>query len=282
MPPRKDFGAPTFSLPRLSGVALAIVIANVVLSFLALLAQHAGAIGAVLELVLLRPVSVMHGLVWQLLTYSFFDLGALSLLFSSFALWSFGAMMESGWGTRRFAQLYFGSVIFAGLIAVGLSYTGFLGTSPDQQVSGAWGGVFGLLGAFGTAYAEQETFLFPFPTPIKAKWLAIIWIGVAVFMLLGSRHALFLAELGGALFGFIWAKFLLPSRGIGFHFSERYYGVRNRYYRWKRRRAARKFEVYMRKHDRSQYFDEYGNFKPPEHRDDEGKPNGEAKGPWAR
>jgi hypothetical protein len=57
--------------------------------------------------------------------------------------------------------------------------------------------------------------------------------------------------------------------------------VRNNYYRWKRRRAARKFEVYMRKHDRSQYFDEYGNFKPPEDRE-KGKPNGEAKGPWAQ
>src|SRR5947209_4159797 len=178
MPPRRDSGAPTFSLPRLSGVALAIVIANVALSFMALLAQHAGGIGGLLKLVVLTPVFVTHGYLWQLLTYSFFDLGALSLLFSSFALWSFGAMMESGWGARRFAELYFGSVIFAGVVAVALSYTGFMGTSPQQQVFGAWGGVFGLLGAFGTAYAEQETFLFPFPTPIKAKWLAIIWIGV--------------------------------------------------------------------------------------------------------
>ena len=30
-------------------------------------------------------------------------------------------------------------------------------------------------------------------------------------------------------------------------------GCRNSYYRWKRKRAARKFEVYMRKHDRGDY-----------------------------
>ena len=32
--------------------------------------------------------------------------------------------------------------------------------------------------------------------------------------------------------------------------EDRIYGVRNGYYRWKRRRAGKKFEVYMRKYDR--------------------------------
>ena len=39
---------------------------------------------------------------------------------------------------------------------------------------------------------------------------------------------------------------LAPPTGISFLLSERWYGLRNRYYRWKRRHAARKFEVYMR------------------------------------
>ena len=55
------------------------------------------------------------------------------------------------------------------------------------------------------------------------------------------------------------------------------YGIRNSYYRWKRRRAARKFEVYMRKQDRSQYFDEHGNFKDP-NKDD--KDSGGPRSPW--
>jgi hypothetical protein len=42
--------------------------------------------------------------------------------------------------------------------------------------------------------------------------------------------------------------------------------MRNGYYRWKRRKAAKKFEVYMRKHEKepNKYFDEYGNFRPPD------------------
>jgi hypothetical protein len=54
---------------------------------------------------------------------------------------------------------------------------------------------------------------------------------------------------------------------------------KNAYYRWKRRRAARKFEVYMRQHDRDVKFDEYGNYIPPAD-EKPGKGNGEGKGGW--
>ena len=53
--------------------------------------------------------------------------------------------------------------------------------------------------------------------------------------------------------------------------------MKNSYYRWKRRRAARKFEVYMRKHDRTVSFDEHGNYIPP---DDNEKKNGGSKSGW--
>ena len=59
--------------------------------------------------------------------------------------------------------------------------------------------------------------------------------------------------------------------------SEKYFGLRNSYYRWKRKRAARKFEVYMRKHDRTVTFDEHGNFVSPP---DDDKKNGGSKSGW--
>jgi hypothetical protein len=84
-----------------------------------------------------------------------------------------------------------------------------------------------------------------------------------------------MAHLGGALFGYIFLK-ALPRRGLSHGMSESWYGLRNRYHKWKRRQAAKKFEVYMREHDRSQYFDEHGNYRDPEK-----KENGDAgKGPW--
>jgi hypothetical protein len=51
---------------------------------------------------------------------------------------------------------------------------------------------------------------------------------------------------------------LAPRRGVHFAFSERWYWLRNNYYRWKRRRAARKFEVYMRSQGRTIHMDGNG------------------------
>ena len=141
---------------------------------------------------------------------------------------------------------------------------------------GASGGIFGIYAAFGMIHGEQEIMLFPLPFRIKAKYF--VWILVAVTFALalaqaaGSRGAAiaYSAHLGGLLFGYIYLKFL-PRRGLRYLFSERYYGTRNAYYKWKRRRAAKKFEVYMRQHKREDYFDEYGNFKDPKPpKDDKG------------
>jgi hypothetical protein len=166
----------------------------------------------------------------------------------------------------------------AALVTIAVSYTHFLGMDPTTGTVGASGGIFGLLMAFGILYANQEMFLFPLPFSIKAKYLVGIWVVVAIIAVFEPSQggiAVF-AHLGGLLFGFLWVKFL-PSRGLSYATSERYFGVRNSYYRWKRRRAARKFEVYMKDHDRKVTFDEHGNYVPP---DDNDKTNGGSKSGW--
>ena len=60
-----------------------------------------------------------------------------------------------------------------------------------------------------------------------------------------------------ALAGLIFVR-MAPRRGVNFLVSESWYGLRNRYYRWKRRKAARKFEVYMRKQGRTVHLDGQG------------------------
>jgi hypothetical protein len=142
----------------------------------------------------------------------------------------------------------------------------------------------GLLAAYGVIYGEQEIFLFPLPFSIKAKYFVA---GIAFIELISAINAAapgrggavaYSAHLGGLLFGFLYVK-LVDRRGLLFGASERYFGVRNEYYRWKRRRAARKFEVYMRKHDRTVRFDEQGNYIPPDDGDGN-KKNGGSKSGW--
>lgn len=232
----------------------------------------------ILAYLALIPQEVTHGMVWQLITYSFLHFALLHFLFNALGLWMFGSQLESDWGTERFLEFYFFCTVAAALTTVAVSYTRLLGMSPLQPTIGASGGIYGLLVAFGMVYGESEIMMFPLPFQIKAKYF--VW-GIIFLTLVSAIQetggiANF-AHLGGLLFGYLYVKFM-PRRGLGFSASERYFSMRNEYYRWRRRRAARKFEVYMRKHDRDVHFDEHGNYIPPD--DNARKGNGGSKSGW--
>jgi len=121
---------------------------------------------------------------------------------------------------------------------------------------GCFGGIFGILVAIGALYGDTEFLLF-FTIGIKARYLAVLYGLISIAMLFGQQRMYAFAQLGGALAGLLFIR-MAPRRGFTFVFSERLYGLRNRYYRWKRRRAARKFEVYMRSQGRTVRFDGQG------------------------
>jgi membrane associated rhomboid family serine protease len=226
----------------------------------------------------LTPVDVVHGQIWQLVTYSVLHAGVLHLLGNMIGLWMFGSAIESAWGTRRFLELYWLGVVGAALTTVALSYSHVLG-DPTKQTIGASGGVFAILIAFGMLFGDNEIMLIPFPFLIKAKYFVGILIVVTLaFAISGGGNVAYVAHLGGLLFGWLYARRGPKPALVNVGFAERYYGMRNSYYRWKRRRAAKKFEVYMSKHDRQVHFDEHGNYIPPD--DDPRKGNGGGKSGW--
>jgi membrane associated rhomboid family serine protease len=243
------------------------------------LISHAGPGVMDFYLGLVPALVVRYGFVWQLVTYSFLHANLSHILVNMLTLWMFGSQEEQDWGSRKFLEFYFFCVVGAALVSMGISYTPLPGASPATPTIGASGGIYGLLIAFGMLYGDREIFLFPFPFSIKAKYLVAIIIFVVVVATFqpsqtGVANS---AHLGGLLFGFLYVRFV-PGRGLMFGLSERYFSVRNDYYRWKRRRAAKKFEVYMRQHDRDVHFDEHGNYIPPE--DDARKGNGGSKSGW--
>jgi membrane associated rhomboid family serine protease len=225
----------------------------------------------------LIPASVTHGFIWQLVTYSFLHGGLWHVLMNMLTLWMFGSQEEQDWGSRRFLEYYLFCVVGAALVTIGVAYLGW-GMTPETATVGASGGVYGLLIAFGMLYGDRELFMFPIPIAIKAKYL----VGILIFIVLISAFqpsqggVANFAHLGGLLFGFLYLK-LMPRRGLSFAATERYFGLRNSYYRWKRKRAGKKFEVYMRDHDRKVTFDEHGNYVPPDEND---KTNGGSKSGW--
>ncbi len=241
----------------------------------------------------LVPYYVVHGAIWQLVTYSFIHAGLFHLLFNMLTLWMFGSQFEMDWGRRQFLEFYFFCVVGAALtsIIVGYgamaAYAGYQAPLFDRIASlvniptvGASGGVFGILLAYGLLYGNREILLWFF-LPVKAKYLVAAFIFIALVGALGDSGGVAnFAHLGGAFFGWIYLKYI-PRRGLQYATSEGFFGIRNRYIRWKRRRAARKFEVYMRNQNQptnySDYFDEYGNYKDP---NAQKKDNGDSRPPW--
>jgi membrane associated rhomboid family serine protease len=224
----------------------------------------------------LVPIDVVHGYVWQIVTYSFIHKDFWHWFGNMLGIWMFGASFEQAWGRKRFLELFFTGVIGAALTTIVLSFAHIL-SSPTIATIGASGGVFAILMAFGLVFGENEIVMIPFPFLIKAKYFVLILIVVTVaFAISGGGTTAYLAHLGGLLFGYLYVKFA-PARGMQLGLTERYFGIRNNYYRWKRRRAAKKFEVYMAKHDRKVTFDEFGNYVPPDEHD---KKNGGSKSGW--
>ena len=275
----------SLAFPPFTRMVKTLIAVNVAMYFLILLldiSRQSAGVAAIVGTLSLTPVAVVHGWVWQLITYSFVHGGFFHIFFNMLSLWMFGSSLEQHWGRRQFTEFYFFCVLGGSLITVLLAYAGgsVLHLFPTTTTLGASGGVYGLLLAFGWLFGEQEIFMFPFPFRIKAKYMVAVLILIALAGALGDPSGggiANIAHLGGLFFGFAYLKFL-PRRGFTFAFSESLYGMRNSYHRWKRRRAARKFQVYMRKHnsDPKQYFDEYGNFRPP---DDNDKKDG-GKGGW--
>lgn len=235
----------------------------------------------------LSPVAVIHGELWQLVTYSFFHAGIGHILFNMIGLWMFGAQFEMDFGSRRLYEFYFWCVVGAALTTIAVGAVGLLSMQllPAMPLShilasvwftltlGASGGVFGVLLAFGMLHGDQEIYLFPIPIGIKARYfVAIIILVIFVEAFGGSGNGVAeFAHLGGLLFAWIYLRYV-PRYGLQTAASESVFGIRNRYYRWKRRRASKKFEVYMRKNQRGGYFDEHGNFRrPPTNDNDDDK-----------
>src|SRR5579872_3937195 len=266
------------------------------LRILSLSPATAGMAGLASYICGLTPAAVVHhGWLWQLFTYDFLNLDLVALVINMLMLWMFGAQIEQSWGARRFLGLYFTSIIGAGALTIAAAYSGLPGLAPDLAVIGAAAGVYGVLLAFGILFSEAEYMMFPLPISIKAKYMT--WILIFVTLALSLRQSsawMAVPQLGGIIFGYLYVK-MQQRRPVRVPvYGGRNYPRggekpkqpsilarwRNDYYRWKRRRAARKFEVYMRKHDRQVFFDEHGNYIEPDSPRAQNRDQESGKSPW--
>jgi membrane associated rhomboid family serine protease len=253
-------GASPFSFPDFRGVTRSLVLANLAAFFALLLAGFMAphAVNDAIRALSFEPYLFLRGALWQPLTYSLIHTTLVGTLFELLSLWFLAGFLENMHPSAWLMGLYASSVIGTAIAAVAIYFiSGTLHASVLQvPLYGCFGGIFGLLIAIGALYGDTEFLLF-FTIGIKARYMAALYGLIAIVMLFGEQRMYAFAQLGGALAGLLFIR-LAPRRGVSFAFSEQWYGMRNRYYRWKRRRAARKFEVYMRSQGRTVRFDGQG------------------------
>ena len=101
---------------RANTVAAKLTVATIVGSLLYTLFKHS--FGTYLPLI---PADVLHGFVWQPLTYGFVGGDPMSVMFGALAIWSLGGSLEMTWGPRRLLAFALTTTAAAGALAVLLS-----------------------------------------------------------------------------------------------------------------------------------------------------------------
>ena len=260
-------GPITLSLPSFSGATRKLVLIMVAVFFgdvvLGLVLPSRFYVPLVQHLAL-HPGDVAHGEIWQLATYLFLPMGITGSLFALLTLWFIGSMLEDLRGSRWLYELFFTSAIGGAILATAIAYTHLFGLNPvSAMAAGCYAGIFGLLIAVAVLMGDTE-FLLLFVIRIKAKYLVAIYILINIAVLLKSDNAFgALLQLCGTACGYLFLRFA-ARKGLTYLVSERLFAIRNDFYRRKRRNAAKKFEVYMRKQDRVVHFDKDGRYIAPE------------------
>jgi membrane associated rhomboid family serine protease len=256
-------GSTPFAFPEFHGATRRLVLWNLCAYFVLALTQLTFPAGQLPVALAFTPSAFVHGALWQPFTYSLVHPTSMLLgtLFELLSLWFLAGFLENYHSASWVTGLYAVSVLGTAAAATAIyECGGTLGFSVSGlSLYGCFGGIFGLLVAIGALYGDVQFMLFPLPIGIKARYLVAIYALVSIAMLFGQQRIYAFAQLGGALAGLLFIR-LAPRRGFQFAFSEGWYALRNRYYRQKRRRAARKFEVYMRRQGRTVHFD--GNGRP--------------------
>ena len=259
-------GPVTLSLPPFRGVTRRIILTALIVYF------GIGLLGIVLpklaltlrDLAVLVPDLALRGELWMFLSYPFMGAGLLSVGFALLSIWFFGSTLEDERGGRWLMEYFLATTIGGGLLASLLAVALGPGNRfiPYAATAGLWPFVLATLIAFAYFHPDQEL-RFNFILTLKAKYLAAIYVlGYLALSLSEAERFGTVVVLLSALCGFVFLRFA-PRKGVRGGVSERWYGLRNAYYRAKRKRSAKKFVVYMKKQGKEVSLDEDGRYVDP-------------------
>ncbi len=169
---------------------------------------------------------VLHGRVWQLVTYLFLHGSLAHFFFNMLYLFMFGGVVERTWGTRAFLRYYFITGIGAGIVWT----LAHLGQPFPVPTVGASGAIYAMLLAFAMLFPNSRVLLF-FILPVRAKYLVAVLIGLEIVYLGQADGVAHLIHLAGAAIGYFLIKGKIAL------------GLRPLYDRYRRWRTRRRLSV---------------------------------------
>jgi membrane associated rhomboid family serine protease len=138
---------------RVPRVVAGIIAATAIVSVLAAVGSRNGAAGMLGAGLLVVP-AVWHGQIWRLVTWVFYELDVLPLVFACLTLYWFAGDLAREWGARRLLAVYLGIAASAAAVTclVGLVW---------QEVAlipqaGSWPVLDALLVAWGLTHPDRE------------------------------------------------------------------------------------------------------------------------------
>ncbi|WP_445725588.1 rhomboid family intramembrane serine protease [Flavobacterium sp.] len=148
---------------------------------------------------------------WTLVTYAFIHQRLFHILSNLLVLYYIGNLFLDFFNKKQFINCYFLGGIFGGLVFL-INY--YLSNKYGDPLGGASAAVTAIFVAIATKiprYALQLRFI----GSVELWVMAAIWVVLSILQLATIDNGAALAHLGGAIFGFVYAKQLEKNNDIG-------------------------------------------------------------------
>lgn len=142
--------------------------------------------------------NVLHGRIWQLVTYPFVSGSPMNLVFSGLMVLFVGSAIEREWKTASFVLLWLVISVGCGLLWVIVN----LLTGNNFVGMGASGCTYGLITTMGLLFRGRRFFMF-FAT-VEARYLVLILIAIGILMNIATP--INLVWICGALVAYVYIK----------------------------------------------------------------------------
>ncbi|NTW23695.1 MAG: rhomboid family intramembrane serine protease [Lentimicrobium sp.] len=176
------------------------------------------AVPANIEVLMVKP--------WTLFTYMFLHTDFMHILFNMLWLWWFGAIFIQYLSQRQLLGTYiFGGLLGAFLYIAAFNFFPVFDLARESSVAlGASASVLAIVVAI-AFYVPDYTVNLLFLGQIKIKYIALITIFIDLLMISSGNAGGHIAHLGGALWGFAYAKMLPgtdPTRIFNVFFGNKF------------------------------------------------------------